>query len=103
MGSLVPPICILNPGEARHGLRMSAAARGAGRLGGVGAALGCDSPPRTPLNMAPGHLHACRSLSAILLLARVEGNTCCLALPPPEIVNSLRCTVAVKTKTFDFR
>lgn len=28
MGSLVPPICILNPGEARRRLRVSAAARG---------------------------------------------------------------------------
>lgn len=28
---------------------------------------------RVALNMAPGHLHACRSLSAILLLGTVEG------------------------------
>lgn len=96
MGSLVPPICILNPGEARHGRRMSAAARGAGRLGAVGAAQGCDSPPCTPLNMASGHLHACRSLSAILLLATVGGSKCCLPPSPPELVNSQRYIVAVK-------
>lgn len=48
-GSFVPRICILNPREARHGLRMSAAMRvgAGGKSQEVGTAQGYDSLPRT--------------------------------------------------------